>query len=78
MQSIPQKMVVTSTVGAGDTLVAGLCWAELNQWDKAQSLSFVTALAVLTVTQIGVGVEDISKVQAMQENIQITTQLIEI
>ena len=75
IQSIPQKMSVVSTVGAGDTLVAGLCWAELKQWDKAQSLSFATALAAFAVTQIGVGVEDIKKVQAMQENIRITTQL---
>jgi 1-phosphofructokinase len=75
IQSIPQKMEVVSTVGAGDTLVAGLCWAELNQWDKAQSLSFATALAAFAVTQIGVGVGDIKKVHAMQEKIQITTQL---
>ena len=75
IQSIPQKMDVVSTVGAGDTLVAGLCWSELNQWDKPQGLSFATALAALAVTQIGVGVEDIKQVQAMQENIQITTQL---
>ena len=75
LQSTPQKMEVVSTVGAGDTLVAGLCWAELNQWEKSQSLSFATALAAFAVTQIGVGVEDINKVHAMQEKIQITTQL---
>ncbi|MEJ6120656.1 1-phosphofructokinase [Vibrio sp. 2-Bac 85] len=74
-QSIPQKMDVVSTVGAGDTLVAGLCWAELNKWDKKQGLSFATALAAFAVTQIGVGVKDIQKVQKMQESIQITTQL---
>ena len=75
MQSIPQKMQVVSTVGAGDTLVAGLCWATLNKWDKATTLSFASALAAYAVTQIGVGVEDINKVQKMQQNIQITTQL---
>jgi len=75
MQSIPQKMDVVSTVGAGDTLVAGLCWSELNQWDKSQSLSFATALAAFAVTQIGVGVNDINKVKAMQQTIQVTTQL---
>jgi 1-phosphofructokinase len=75
VQSIPQKMDVVSTVGAGDTLVAGLCWAELNHWDKSQALSFATALAALAVTQIGVGVKDINKVQNIQKNIQITTQL---
>jgi 1-phosphofructokinase len=75
IQSIPQRMDVVSTVGAGDTLVAGLCWSELNQWDKAQGLSFATALAAFAVTQVGVGVEDIKQVQAMQEKIQVTTQL---
>jgi 1-phosphofructokinase len=75
IQSIPQKMDVVSTVGAGDTLVAGLCWAELNNWNKVQALSFASALAALAVTQIGVGVKDIHKVQNMQKNIQITTQL---
>ena len=78
IQSIPPKMEVVSTVGAGDTLVAGLCWAELNQWDKAQGLSFATALAALAVSQIGVGVGDIKQVQAMQEKVQVTTQLTDI
>lgn len=75
-ESTPPKMAVVSTVGAGDTLVAGLCWAELNQWNKAQSLRFATALAALAVSQIGVGVEDIKQVQAIQENVQIRSQLI--
>jgi 1-phosphofructokinase len=73
IQSIPQKMQVVSTVGAGDTLVAGLCWAKLNQWDRTQSLSFATALSALAVTQINVGVEDIEQVKAMQKKVQITT-----
>jgi len=75
-ESTPPKMAIVSTVGAGDTLVAGLCWAELNQWNKAQSLRFATALAALAVSQIGVGVEDIKQVQAIQENVQIRSQLI--
>ncbi len=75
IQSIPPRMDVVSTVGAGDTLVAGLCWGELNQWDKADVLSFASALAAFAVTQIGVGVEDITQVQDMQKKIQITTQL---
>jgi len=76
IESTPPKMTVVSTVGAGDTLVAGLCWAELNQWSKAQSLSFATALAALAVSQIGVGVEDIKQVQRIQESVQIRSQLI--
>jgi 1-phosphofructokinase len=72
LKSMPPKMEVVSTVGAGDTLVAGLCWGELNQWDKSQSLSFASALAALAVGQVGVGVEDIDQVEALQKNIKIT------
>jgi 1-phosphofructokinase len=74
LQSTSPKMEVVSTVGAGDTLVAGLCWAELNQWNKSESLSFATALAALAVSQIGVGVADIDQVEALQKNIKITPE----
>ncbi|WP_028863442.1 1-phosphofructokinase [Psychromonas aquimarina] len=71
IKSQPPKMTVVSTVGAGDTLVAGLCWGELQQWPKTQTLSFATALAALAVSQIGVGVADIEQVLAVQNNVQI-------
>ncbi|QUJ68749.1 1-phosphofructokinase [Photobacterium sp. GJ3] len=58
LQSQPPKMAVVSTVGAGDTLVAGLCWGYLNQWSKEETLRFATALSALAVTQVGVGVPD--------------------
>lgn len=74
LKSTPPKMEVVSTVGAGDTLVAGLCWGELNEWDKSQSLSFATALAALAVSQVGVGVEDIDQVEILQKNIKITQE----
>lgn len=74
LKSTPPKMEVVSTVGAGDTLVAGLCWGELNQWDKSQSLSFATALAALAVSQVGVGVEDIDQVETLQKSIKITQE----
>ncbi|MEI6895926.1 MAG: 1-phosphofructokinase [Psychromonas sp.] len=72
LKSTPPKMPVTSTVGAGDTLVAGLCWGELNQWDKSHSLGFASALAAFAVTQIGVGVKNLSQVEKLQKEIQIT------
>jgi len=72
LKSTPPKMQVVSTVGAGDTLVAGLCWGELNQWDKSQSLSFATALAALAVSQVGVGVEDLDQVESLQKKIQMS------
>ncbi|WP_028025639.1 1-phosphofructokinase [Enterovibrio calviensis] len=71
LASQPPKMEVVSTVGAGDTLVAGMCWAELNQWTKEASLRFATALSALAVTQINVGVSDINQVTAIQNEICI-------
>ncbi|CAH0535548.1 Tagatose-6-phosphate kinase [Vibrio stylophorae] len=52
----PPKMNVVSTVGAGDTLVAGLTWGHLQQWPQAQTLKFATTLSALAVSQVGVGI----------------------
>lgn len=71
LQSQPPKMTVVSTVGAGDTLVAGLCWGELNRWNKQETLKFATALSALAVTQIGVGVPDAAVLQQTLESVRI-------
>ncbi|MBY5945873.1 1-phosphofructokinase [Photobacterium rosenbergii] len=71
LRSQPPKMDVVSTVGAGDTLVAGLCWGQLNQWNKEETLGFATALSALAVSQVGVGVEDINQVLKVKENVQV-------
>jgi 1-phosphofructokinase len=71
LQAKPPAMDVVSTVGAGDTLVAGMCWGQLNNWDKNQTLSFATALSALAVTQVGVGVNDINEVITLSERITI-------
>lgn len=71
LRSQPPKMNVVSTVGAGDTLVAGLCWGQLNQWNKKETLGFATALSALAVSQVGVGVEDINQVLKVKESVQL-------
>lgn len=71
LRSQPPKMQVVSTVGAGDTLVAGLCWGHLNNWNKEETLSFATALSALAVSQVGVGVEDIEQVLKVKESVRI-------
>ena len=70
LTAIPPKMTVVSTVGAGDTLVAGLCWGHMLRMDKPQLLTFATALSALSVTQVGVGVSNIEQVIKLQQQIQ--------
>jgi len=65
----PPQMNVISTVGAGDTLVAGLCWGHIKQWDTEKILSFSTALSALAVSQVGVGVPNIETVTELQKQV---------
>lgn len=77
LHSQPPRMQVVSTVGAGDTLVAGLAWGHLNQaldkdnWSREHILSFATALSALAVTQVGVGVPDLAPVNNLQQQIRV-------
>lgn len=71
LHATPPKMNVVSTVGAGDTLVAGLCWGHMQNMDRPQLLAFATALSALAVSQIGVGVPNCKELQNIQQQIQI-------
>lgn len=66
----PPSMPIVSTVGAGDTLVAGLCWGILQNLDSKQTLIMATVLSALSVSQIGTGIVDKSKWHALQEQIK--------
>ncbi|MGF1777786.1 1-phosphofructokinase [Vibrio nomapromontoriensis] len=70
LQAKPPKMHVVSTVGAGDTLVAGLCWGHMQSMPKLELLSFATALSALAVGQVGVGVPSKEDVVSLQKQIQ--------
>ncbi|WP_260261887.1 1-phosphofructokinase [Vibrio intestinalis] len=65
----PPKMSVVSTVGAGDTLVAGLCYGHMKQMPKEQLISFATALSALAVSQVGVGIESLEQVKSLQQQV---------
>ncbi|MGL5431128.1 MAG: 1-phosphofructokinase [Vibrio sp.] len=68
----PPKMQVVSTVGAGDTLVAGLCWGHMQNMEKQSLLRFATALSALAVTQVGVGISDMQQLNTLQQQIQVS------
>lgn len=67
----PPRMEVVSTVGAGDTLVAGLCWGHMQNMDKESLITFATALSALAVTQVGVGVTSETQLITLQKEIQL-------
>ncbi|MCJ2376279.1 1-phosphofructokinase [Vibrio sp. ZSDZ34] len=71
LQAKPPRMNVVSTVGAGDTLVAGLCWGHMQSLPKEELLSFATALSALAVSQVGVGVPSKDEVISLQKQIQL-------
>ncbi|KGY13197.1 1-phosphofructokinase [Vibrio tubiashii] len=74
LRSQPPRMEVVSTVGAGDTLVASLCWGHMQQMTKPEILRFATALSALAVTQVGVGITS----QQELDSIQLQTQVSEL
>ena len=51
----PPAVPVVSTVGAGDTLLAGTLHGVLSGWTRERSLRFATALAAESVRHVGVG-----------------------
>lgn len=66
----PPRQSVVSTVGAGDSLVAGLCWGYINAWSDETTLSFASAVGALAVTQVGVGVSDIEAVHKLIKQVE--------
>lgn len=74
LRAHPPRMNVVSTVGAGDTLVAGLCWGHMQLMPKNDLLRFATALSALAVSQVGVGLTS----QEELENIKQQTEVSEL
>lgn len=73
LKSTPPKVDLISTVGAGDTLVAGFCWGHMQLMPKYELLRFATALSALAVSQIGVGLVDHNDLKSAQGNTIITS-----
>lgn len=70
-KAVPPSVEVVSTVGAGDTLVAGMCWGLYMELDPEHVLAFATALSVFAVSQTGVGVQDKFAVDRLAETIPV-------
>ncbi len=72
LRAQPPKMKVVSTVGAGDTLVAGLCWGHMQVMPKTDLLRFATALSALAVSQVGVGLTSHQELENIKQQTQVS------
>lgn len=70
----PPQVRVASTVGAGDSLVAGMVHGLLQAEAPAQTLRRATAIAAQAVTQIGVGIHDFEQLARLESAVQLTEE----
>lgn len=68
----PRCENVVSTVGAGDSMVAGLIYGLSQGWDKAQTLRFASATSALAVSQSNVGISDRQALVDIAEQVKLT------
>ncbi|MGE6993133.1 1-phosphofructokinase [Pseudomonas sp. NPDC047961] len=58
LHASPPKVRVVSTVGAGDSLLAGMLHGLLEGWPAERTLTHATAIAAQAVGQVGFGITD--------------------
>lgn len=63
---------VVSTVGAGDSMVAGLIYGLVNQLPQQDTLAFASAVSAFAVSQSNVGVSDIALLDPILKQVKIT------
>ncbi|MFZ6045540.1 1-phosphofructokinase [Pseudomonas sp. CR3202] len=62
----PPRVTVASTVGAGDSLLAGMVHGLLSGWPAQRTLRHATAIAAQAVTQVGFGILDAVQLQQLE------------
>lgn len=70
-QAVPPKVAVLSTVGAGDSLLAGMLHGLLSGHTPELTLGRATAIAAMAVTQIGFGVADPLQLAELARGVQV-------
>lgn len=67
----PPAVAVVSTVGAGDSLLAGVLHGLLSGWPAERSLRLATAIAAQAVTQVGFGIHDREQLARLEAGVRI-------
>lgn len=73
-QVTPPQVEVVSTVGAGDSLLAGITYGLVQNLPLDELLRLATAVAALAVNQIGVGVSDWRRLEHFKQQVSLTPQ----
>jgi len=71
MHATPPKVSVVSTVGAGDSLLAGMLHGLLSADTPEQTLRTATAIAAMAVTQIGFGIGDAAQLAQLEQGVRV-------
>ncbi len=67
----PPKVQVISTVGAGDSLLAGMLHGLLVGWPAERTLAHATAIAAQAVGQVGFGITDTAQLAELQAAVRL-------
>ena len=71
LQGVPPQVTVASTVGAGDSLLAGMLHGLLAAEPAPQTLRRATAIAAQAVSQIGFGINDRAQLAQLEAGVLI-------
>lgn len=71
LQAMPPKVETVSTVGAGDSMVAGLAYGLSRRMDQVETFRLATALSAMAVSQIGVGVTSRNTLLQLQQQVTV-------
>lgn len=71
LHATPPKVTVVSTVGAGDSLLAGMLHGLLSSDTPEHTLRRATAIAAMAVTQIGFGISDAEQLARLESGVAV-------
>ncbi|WP_158227241.1 1-phosphofructokinase [Mangrovitalea sediminis] len=71
-QVSPPSVEVVSTVGAGDSLLAGIAYGLALGLPQDELLRLATAVAAMAVNQIGVGITDWRQLEQFKQQVSLT------
>jgi 1-phosphofructokinase len=71
LHATPPKVSVASTVGAGDSLLAGMLHGLVSAQSPEQTLRTATAIAAMAVTQIGFGISDAAQLAQLEQGVRV-------